>query len=192
MEKPLSRDDLKYVDSFRRTRDVTKAGQRIHLGPWQAKRLHDRIEIQEEIERQDNIVMTERAKVQVAAEGLTNDLLDSELMKLILLDAEKSPDAKRRSIELGYVLTGRIESGNTRSLEAKEGPDAKPNFYQAFVQVGGTVTVSPILPEANKDHAFPIAPPPGDDILRQRVRELTTPKTVTGTVQSEKPKVRVF
>lgn len=158
-EKPLTRKDHQFVDWFRKYRDIYKAAERAGIAKNQAKKTYGRIEIFEEIERQDAAVTKERAHVQVAAENLNNDLLDRELLKLILLDPEKSGDVKRRSIELGYVLTGRIESGNTRSL-AKEGPDAKPNFYQAFVPMGVPVNISPILPEEHKDHHFPIAPPP--------------------------------
>jgi hypothetical protein len=156
MEKPLTKEDLRYVDWFRKTRDVTRAGERAGLGPIQAKRLHERIEIQEEIERQDNIVLGERARVQVEAENINNDILDRELLKLILLDAEKNPDAKRRSIELGYVLTGRIQAGNTRSLDLAPATDDTPlsTVYQAFIPVGVPVEVCPILP----DQPVPVVP----------------------------------
>ena len=192
MEKPLSRDDLKYVDWFRRTRDVTKAGQRIHIGPRLAKRLHDRIEIQEEIERQDMIVMGERARVQVATEIMCNEVLDREHLKLVNLDEKQFGDLKLEAIKLGNVLTGRIQLGNIKTTDLAPVSDdtGRPNFYQANLTIN-QVAPAPLLPTENKDHAFPIAPPPGQDVVRQRVRELTTPKTepVAGTRSSAKVSV---
>jgi hypothetical protein len=188
-DKPLSRQDHDYVFHFRRYRDIYRAAERAHIPKNQAKKFHNRIEIGEEIERQDNIVLAERAAVQVKAEMLTNDLLDSELLKLILLDAEKSGDVKRRSIELGYVLTGRIESGNTRSLEAKEGPDAKPNFYQAFVPVGIPVNVSPILPEEHKHHKFEIAPPPAKPAPTSQAEPVSSPVRSGTPIQAGRIKI---
>jgi hypothetical protein len=166
----LNKTDLDSVFWFRRYRDPYKAAE--HCGiPRRSARAHfNRAEIQEELERQDNAVIAERARIQVHAENLTNDLLDKELLTLVTLDEHVHPEAKRKAIELGYILTGRIESGGTRSLEAKEGPDAKPNFYQAFVQVGGSVTVSPILPPEHQTHAFPIAPPPAKPESTSEIR----------------------
>jgi hypothetical protein len=190
--KPLSILDEKVVFHWLKMRNEPRVAEKLRISTRQVKAILDRIEVQDEIERQENVLIQERMKLQANAENLGNDLLDKELLGLILLDpmaAAPSAEAKRKAIELGYILTGRIESGNTRSLEAKEGPDAKPNFYQAFVQVGGTVNVSPILPDAAKDQPLP-------DAMRQKIRELTTPaEPVQGTAHAKPPqsgKVRLF
>lgn len=175
-EKVLNKIDERVVFWWLKLRDVVKVAQRLNLAKTEVKTILDRIEVQDEIERQENVLISERMKIQANAENLTNDLLDRETLSLIMLDAETNGTVKLKAIELGYILTGRIESGNTRSLEAKEGPDAKPNFYQAFVPGGVNVTVTPILPEEAKDHHFPIAPPPAKL------------EPVTGTVQSVKPR----
>lgn len=160
---PLTKQDEKFVFWFLKYRDVYKAAERASIPKNRAKRTYDRIEIQEEIERQQSVVERERARVQVEAEGITKAMLDVELMQLIMLDSKKYSAAKLRGIELGYVRAGVLQVGNTKSLDLMPSGDDEtplPTVYQALIRVGASVDVTPILPESAKDHAVSVTPQP--------------------------------
>ncbi len=138
--------------------------------------------MQEEIERQQDVLRQERARQQVENENLTNEFLDSEMVKHI---RKESGQTKTDALRLAYITTGRIQAGQTRVLDpggVGDGAEhvATPgNFYQAFVPVG--VAVSPILPDPTPatvpQSAEPIGKPvPPSEALRAAVRDLTTPK----------------
>lgn len=146
--KPLDRKDLKFVEWFRKYRDIYKAAERAGIPKNKAIATFNRPEIQDELERQDEAVRMEKAKQEAADARLCNELIDRELLKLILLDGEKHGTLKLEALRLGAVMTGRIQSGNTRSLDAAEGRQGTGNFYQALVQVQEP---APILPDGQND-----------------------------------------
>lgn len=174
-DMPLTRKDLKYVFEFRRHRDIYKAAGIAKIPKNQAKRFHNKIEIQEEIERQDQVVDRERARVQVEAEGITKTLLDTELLQMIMLDSKTHSAAKLRGIELGYVRAGVLQVGNTRSLDLTPpvGDEDVPaaTVYQALFTVGVAAQATPIVPTADAPAARVDAA-----TIAQRVRKMTQPE----------------
>lgn len=149
-EGPITKEEEKFALWYIKYRNIYKAADRAGIPKNKAKATFDRLEVQEEIERQENAVMVERAKIQASAENLNNDLLDRELLKLITLDEHTHGSIKQRAIELGLVLTGRIQMGNTKTMDLSlsVSEDAPlPTVYQAFIPVGVPVSVSPIIPE---------------------------------------------
>ena len=136
-QKPLDRRTLAFVAAFRKYRDIYRAAERAHVPKNQAVRLFNSPAFQEELDRQDEAVRTERAKQEVRVEQLTNDLLDRTHVAILKLDPEKHGSVVLEGLRLGNVITGRIQAGNTRSLEygiprGGEGEDAV---------AAGTVTV---------------------------------------------------
>jgi hypothetical protein len=156
-ERPLNRQELAFATWFCRFRDIYKAAEKAKIPKTQAGKLFNRIEIQEEIERQQDVHRQECARQLVAAENLNNELLDRELVLLIRAHREKTPTVAREAIQLGYIALGRIQAGTTRVLEQIGAGDAagsgQVGFYQAFVPVGMPVGMpvdvapAPILPE---------------------------------------------
>lgn len=181
MEGPLTAQDLKFVHWFRKYRDIYRAAERSNLPKNRAKRTFERPEIRDEIERQDLVVEQERARVQVAAEGISKDMLDAELYTLIKLNPKTHSAAKHRAIELGYVRAG-VMQGAMKSLDlTPPNPDDEtppPTVYQAFLTGEIKVSAAPILPAV---------PTPEQALFRERVRELTTPKTPPVPVQQPEP-----
>lgn len=151
MELPLNRKEMKFVEWFRKYRDIYQAAAKAGIAKNQAKRTYERLEIQEEIERQDGVVERERAKVQVEAEGISRSFLDVELLQVIKLDAKKHTAGKLRGIELGYVRAGVLQVGSTRSLDlTPPNPDDEapmPTVYSAIIGSGVRVDVSPLVPD---------------------------------------------
>ena len=147
-EEPLTREQEKFVAAFRKWRDIYKAAAKAGIGKNQAVKTFHLIQVQEEIERQDDAVRQERARQQVETENLTNAFLDHELIMVIRTETGA---LKKEAIQLGYIVTGRIQAGMTRILEpaGDSGRQDKPNFYQAFVPVG--VAVGEILPTGQNE-----------------------------------------
>ncbi|HUD75799.1 MAG TPA: hypothetical protein VMQ76_12065, partial [Terracidiphilus sp.] len=142
-EEPLTREQEKFATLFRKYRDIYKAAEKAGIAKNAAVRTFHLIQVQEEIERQDDIVRHERARQQVETENLTNAFLDGELIKVI---KEEKGSLKKEAIQLGYIVTGRIQAGATKLLEpAGNGivTNTAP-FYQAFIPVG--VAAAPIIP----------------------------------------------
>lgn len=169
----LTKKDLDFITWFRKYRDYYKAAERAHIAKNQAKKTYERIEIQEEIERQDGVVERERARVQVESEGITRNFLDAELLQVINLDPKRHGANKLRGIELGYVRAGVLQVGNTKSLDlTPPNPDdevPQPTVYSAFMSAGVRVDVTPILPSDQ---------PP---VPAQPASANVTPKTPTPT-----------
>lgn len=164
-EKPLTREQDKFCLLFCRYGDIYKAAERAGIPKSRAVATFHLIQVQEEIERQKDVVRQERARQQVETENLTNRFLDEQLMSVI---RDEKGALKKDAIQLGYVVTGRIQAGMTRVLEpAGEGAKSgSPNFYQAFVPVG--VAVTSILPEESAEtpgaSQSPIIEKPADNI----------------------------
>lgn len=143
-EAVLDRASLKMVEAYRRLRNVYKAAEKANVPRSRAVKVFNSPAFQDELERQEEAVRLERAKQEVQVEKLTNEVIDRELLRVILLDVEKHGSLKLDGIRLGAVMQGRIQAGNTRSLEAGgEASRGAGNFYQAFVQVQ---EAAPILP----------------------------------------------
>jgi len=150
-ERQLDRQGEKFATWYVKYRDIYKAAEKAHVAKNQAVRVFNRPEVQDEIERQEEVLRVERAKQQVETENLTNEILDRKLLKVIGLDETKHGPLILEAIRLGNVITGRIRAGNTQSLEpngAKENTGA-PNFYQAFVPMG--VPVASLLPDERQE-----------------------------------------
>jgi hypothetical protein len=143
-EEPLTREQEKFVAAYRRLKDIYKAAAKAGIPKNMAVRTFNLIQVQEEIERQDDVVRQERARQQVETENLTNAFLDAELIKVI---REEKGTLKKEAIQLGYIVTGRIQAGATKLLEpAGDGIAAnRTPFYQAFIPVG--VAAAPIVPK---------------------------------------------
>lgn len=161
-EKILNKKDHDFVFHFIRYRDVYKAAEKAHIPKNQAKRTYERIEIQEEIERQVGLVDRERARVQVEAEGITRNFLDIRLVQLINLDEKKHAATVKGALELGYVRAGVLQVGNTKSLDltpvSVDDDAPQPTVYQALFTVGVTAQAAPLIPEAT--HSQPEAAEP--------------------------------
>jgi hypothetical protein len=170
-EGPLTAQDLKFVHWFRKYRDPYKATEKARLPKSRAKRTLDRPEIRDEIERQDLVVEQERAKVQVAAEGITRDLLDAELYAVIKLSPKTHSGAKLKAIEMGYIRAGVLQ-GTLKSLDLTP-PNADdelavPTVYQAVFTMASPTPATPVVPPAVGASAPPAT-------VRERVRALITP-----------------
>lgn len=183
-EVPLTRKDLKFVDGFRRYRDIYRAAEFAKVAKSWAKRTYDRIEIGEEIERQDGVVERQRALTQVEGEGITRNFLDTRLLQLINLDVKKHAGIVKGALELGYVRAGVMQVGNTRSLDlTPPNPDEDApvaTVYQAFFTGSATITAAPLVPPSEPAG-------PSDEEFRRRVRELTTPKVLPQPVPAAIP-----
>ena len=161
-ERILNKQDHDFVFHFLRYRDIYRAAEKAHIAKNQAKKTYERIEIQEEIERQAGLVDRERARVQVEAEGITRAFLDTRLVQLINLDERTHAATVKGALELGYVRAGILQVGNTKSLDLTPvSPDDDaplPTVYQALFTVGVTAQAAPLIPEAA--HSQPTQPEP--------------------------------
>jgi hypothetical protein len=190
--KPLNRQKMRFVTWFLRLRDIYKAAEKADIAKSYAVRTFNEIEVQEEIERQQDVLRQEAARQEVQIQLLTNDLLDGELVRVI---RKESGSVAIDAIRLGYIATGRIQAGQTRVLDpggqgGAESVTRPANFYEAFVPQTAPAP-TPILPEATpatvpqssdprpgESLKTPFQPPvkagPDDAAIRARVRELTT------------------
>jgi hypothetical protein len=177
-ERPLTKKDYDFCRWFLQYRDYYRAAEKVGLAKNQAKRTYDRIEIQDEIERQQAVVEREQAKVTVAAQGITREMLDARLFQLINLDVKSNAGAVHRAIELGYVRAGVLQVGNTKSLDlTPPNPDDEtpmPTVYQAMFTVGVSAA-TPIMPAVAPEAETPVAPVPAPTAFQRAVRALTTP-----------------
>lgn len=145
---PLSAEELKFVTLWMRFRNIDKAAERARIPKARAVRIFNKPEVQDEIERQQEAVRSERARVQVIEEDLSNKLLDLELIKL-LRNPGTTESTKLDAIRLGMVATGRIQAGGTRILDLGAGEErATAHFYKALVEVQ---TAAPLMPPAKTD-----------------------------------------
>lgn len=151
--KPLTRDELRMVSEFRKYRDIYKAAEKSGIAKNQAVRVFNKPEFQEELDRQDETVRLERARQQVDAEKLTNELIDSELTKVLRLDAKEHGTLKMDAIRTALVVNGRIQSGTMRSLEVgaqRENDDGDTvktgTVYQALFQPAAPAVVADLMP----------------------------------------------
>ena len=69
-EEPLTREQEKFVAAYRRLKDIYKAAAKAGIPKNVAVRTFNLIQVQEEIERQDDVVRQERARQQVETELL--------------------------------------------------------------------------------------------------------------------------
>ena len=83
---PLTREELRMVSEFRKYRDIYKGAEKAGIPKNRAVKTFNKPEFQEELDRQDEVVRLERAKQQVAAEALTNELIDHELAAMVEAD----------------------------------------------------------------------------------------------------------
>jgi hypothetical protein len=156
-EAPLDRAALKMVEFFRKYRDVYKAAEKAHVPKNQAVKVFNSAAFQDELERQDEAVRTEKARQEVRDAKLTNQLIDQELISVMVLSAEKHGNLKLEAIRLAGVMTGRIQAGNSRALEPQGEPGGRANFYQALVQVQEAAPILPEQPAAPGASTAPIA-----------------------------------
>jgi hypothetical protein len=180
-ERPLTRVEERFATLFCKYGDIYKAAEKAGIGKNMAVRTFHLIQVQEEIERQKDVVRQERARQQVETENLTNDFLDKELIDVIR--SEKGA-LKKEAIQLGYVVTGRIQAGNTRTLEVPTEPNkgTAPNFYQAFVRVDGPV--ASILPDETASNP---AKPEVSEKPPQNMPEIMQTQPQPGQQPAEKP-----
>jgi hypothetical protein len=160
-ENPLTAEELKFATLFVKFRDIYKAAERAKIPRTRATRVFNKPEVQDEIERQMEVVRAERAHVQVAEESLTNKLLDQELINL-LRNPGTTESTKLDAIRLGMVATGRIQAGGTRILDLGAGEERTTgHFYQALVQVQPAAPIMPTEPAPGSIHspAANTAPP---------------------------------
>lgn len=150
---PLTREELRMVSEFRKYRDIYKGAEKAGIPKNRAVKTFNKPEFQEELDRQDEVVRLERAKQQVAAEALTNELIDHELAAMVKLDAKEHGSLKLDAIRTALVVNGRIQSGTMRSLEVgaarpdDEGDAVKQgNVYRALFQVQPQ-SAAPLMPE---------------------------------------------
>lgn len=179
-EAPLDRAGLQMVAAYRRLRHVYKAAEKAHVPRSRALKVFHSAAFQDELERQEEAVRLERAKLEAQTEKLTNEVIDRELLRVILLDVEKHGSLKLDGIRLGAVMQGRIQAGNTRSLESAGGaPSGSGNFYQAFVQVQEAAPILPVETPAPPPVAANPAPAvaAASSVARAAARPQTPPKT---------------
>lgn len=145
--RPLDRQEMRFINWFLRYRDIYKAAEKAQIPKSHAGKTFNKIEVQEEIERQQDVLRQERARQEVEIENLTGEWLDGQLRRVI---RDEKGAIATDAIRLGYVAIGRIQAGQTRVLDpggqgGAESVATPPNFYQAFMPVG--VAVSPIMPD---------------------------------------------
>ena len=183
---PLTREQLRMVTEFRKYRDIYKAAEKARISKNQAVRVFNLAQFQEELDRQDEVVREERARQQVKAEALTNELIDQELANMVRLDSKEHGSLKLDAIRTALVVNGRIQSGTMRSLEvgaARPDDDGeavrKGNVYSVIFPTAEQAKPAPLLPpEPASRTNVPDAAEPGpqpSDAFRERVRALTTP-----------------
>ncbi len=151
----LDKASMKMVEAFRRLRDIYKAAEKAKIPRARAVKVFNSPVFQDELERQEEAVRLERARQEVRDEKLTNEVIDRELLRVILLDVEKHGSLKLEGIRLGAVMTGRIQAGNTRSLEGAAQPSSGGSVYQAIVHMQ---EAAPILPGESAPAAGPPIP----------------------------------
>jgi hypothetical protein len=145
--RPLNRQEERFITAFLRTRDIYKAAEKAGIAKNQAVKTFNKIEIQEEIERQKDVLRQETARQEAEIVLLTGEWLDGQLRRVI---CEEKGSTATDAIRLGYVAIGRIQAGQTRVLDpggfgGAESVATPANFYQALVPA--TVTITPIMPE---------------------------------------------
>jgi hypothetical protein len=185
--KPLTREELKFVAAYRQYRTggggIYKAAEKAGIPKRRAVTVFNKPEIQEEIDRQDEAVREERAKVQVREEELTIDFANRELMKTIKqLEAKDDIPQRMEALRLVYVVTGKIQNGSTRVLDtpppsmpgALHDPESQPpeRFdYRALIQV---IPQTPVPIVADQEE-------------RPAVDRGQTPQPVTGPQKNSGP-----
>ena len=184
---PLTREQLRMVTEFRKYRDIYKAAEKARIPKNQAVRVFNLAQFQEELDRQDEVVREERARQQVKAEALTNELIDQELATMVRLDSKEHGSLKLDAIRTALVVNGRIQSGTMRSLEvgaARPDDDGeavrKGNVYSVIFPTAEQAKPAPLLPPepasaTNVPDATEPGPQPDLETVKQRVRALPTP-----------------
>jgi hypothetical protein len=157
-DKPLTREELRFVTEFRKYRDIPKAAQKAKIARNRMYKIFNSTAFQEELDRQEEAVRQERAKLEVKVEALTRDFLDQEMAALI---RTSEGSIKKEALALGYVVLGTIQNGGMRSTSGPQSGDSgddpgktvQPTFiYRATVE--GTVTqAEPLVSET------PLPPP---------------------------------
>lgn len=163
-QEPLTRDQLRMVSEFRKYRDIYKAAEKAKIPKNQAVKVFNLITFQEELDRQDEAVRGECAKLEASVTAVTRDFLDNELISFI---REEKGALKKEAIQLGYVVAGIIQNGSTRSLTAQipdpnddRVPGGSPTFiYRATVQGEMTQVPEHILPTDAIPPPPPLIPP---------------------------------
>jgi hypothetical protein len=184
--KPLTREELKFVAAYRQYRTggggIYKAAEKAGIPKRRAVTVFNKPEIQEEIDRQDEAVREERAKVQVREEELTIDFANRELMKTIKqLEAKDDIPQRMEALRLVYVVTGKIQNGSTRVLDTPppstgtSDPESMPpeRFDYRSLHVLRVDPTTPV-PIVTEQPAPPDTHPP-DPRIQARVRDLTAP-----------------
>jgi hypothetical protein len=158
--RPLNAAELKFATMYVKFRDIYKAAERSRIPRTQAVKTFNKTAVQEEIDRQMEVVRVERARQQVQDENLTNQLLDKAMIAL-LTDPKTSDSLRLEALRLGYVVTGKIQAGSTKVLDGApaagdEDRGAAPFSYRAVVQVSpsapaaaAAAVAAPILPQEN-------------------------------------------
>jgi hypothetical protein len=155
-EKPLTREGLRMVSEFRKYRDIYRAAEKAKVPKNQAIKLFNSTVFQDELDRQEEAVRQERAKLEAKAESLTREFLDGELTKLI------KKDQSLEALRLGYVVVGAVQDKNLRSsAPSTEEPSSNtgPTFiYRATVEGTVSQAVEPIVAETPAATPEPIVP----------------------------------
>lgn len=145
--QPLDKKRVKFIEWFRKYRDIYRAAERAGIAKSRACAVFNEPAVQDELERQEEAVRMERARVEVVAEKITNEEIDRELLSVIRLPVKEYGSLKLEAIRLGAVMTGRIQAGNTRAIDAQQGAEATQGgwSYRATVQVE---EAAPLMPAA--------------------------------------------
>lgn len=161
---PLSREELKFVSAYRQYRyggdGIYKAAEKARIPKNRAVRVFNKPEVQEEIDRQDEAVRQERAKLEAKDDELTVAFANRELMKTVQqLNTKEDAGQRLDALRLVYVVTGRIQMGNNRILEtapsgAEEEGAAPEHFdYRALIRLEPPM---PIVPAAAHPEQLPV------------------------------------
>src|SRR5579859_2971847 len=157
--RPIDKVGLKFVARYRKTRNIHQAAEAAGIPKSRAVSYFHRLEIQDEIDRQEEAVRQERAVQEVEFENLTNPLIETELIKMLRLDEKEHGTLKLDAIRLALVVNGRIKNGGLMSIETGKQADddsvARPSgFYQAIVNVHHDA--APLVPDGTTSAVPPI------------------------------------
>jgi hypothetical protein len=144
LETPASKIELKFATAFVTYRDVYKAAEKAKVPKNGAVRMFNLPRVQDEIERQNEAIRAERAKQAVQAEKLDGPLIDRELLSVVKLDPVLHGTVKLAAIRLAMVAQGRIQDGNTKSLDPSEQGGGHANVYRALVSIEQPEDLMPV------------------------------------------------
>ena len=160
-ERILTAQEQKFVRLYVKHRDVAKAAGLCRMKPEAGKRFMKRQAVAEDIARWMSVIQKEQVDLDLKEANLENALLDSELKKVIMLDAKEHGALKLNAITLGFIVTGRMRDGQREAVGLKqEQAPLSGGLYQQMFSHKTTHVVETTAVQQQQMAGAPVPEPP--------------------------------